>query len=135
MSSAVHAGWTPVQHTYRRLLIALRDAYYHDRSQLFWARHRAKVEIYKYCSLDRDSVDARAALGVADEVATFVGTSMRYSVQRIVDHNALVARLPIPEAKKCRQEFLDREREHDSWCKQRIKTMLRRRPRPPFPYT
>eukprot|EP00760_Papus_ankaliazontas_P022613 PhM_4_TR1888/c0_g1_i1/m.94055 len=43
--------WTRSQHTYRKLCVAIRSAFYHDRAQMFWARHRIKVEMYKYGGL------------------------------------------------------------------------------------
>lgn len=173
--------WTPVQFMYRRLMVSLRDAYLCDRAQLFWARHRVKVEIYKYQSLERhddsngqrlhddDDVDVANAsdssvsadervpevgevIGtptsapnapssavvllcqVGNEVAQFVSTHMRVSVQSIVDHNDMLAKLPVNEAKEFRSRYLEREREHVSWCKQKIRRILAKRTLPPYPY-
>jgi hypothetical protein len=126
--------WSEPQRVYRRVLVALRDAYYHDRSKLFWARHRLKVEMYKYGALEPSSPEAKHALGIGFEVADFIAKSMRFPVQRVVEHNELVARLPMREAKACRERFLAAEHDHEVWAKQRIKGLLRRRPVAPYPY-
>lgn len=125
--------WSPVQRSFRHVLVALREAYYNDRAKLFWARHRVRIEYYKYAeTADTEAVAALAAIG--EEVAGFVRQHMQFSVQRIVDHNETLARLPVEDAKRFRARFLEREEEHDSWCKTRVKTILRRRPAPPYPY-
>jgi hypothetical protein len=125
--------WTAPQASYRRLLVALREAYYHDRAKLFWARHRARVEYYKYAEVT-SAQDAAAAVGIANEVAAFVAHHMRFSVQRVADHNEAIAKLPVEEAKRFRQKYLEREEQHDVWCRTRIREILRRRPAPAFPY-
>jgi hypothetical protein len=129
-----NSTWSPAQVCYRRLMVALREAYVHDRAKLFWARHRVKVEMHKYASLEPASPDARGAIGIGHEVARFVDGMMRFSVQRVLEHNELVAKLPIKDAKLCRERYLVSEHEHEVWCKQRIRAMLRRRPMPPYPY-
>lgn len=129
--------WSAQQHSYRSLMVALRAAYYHDRHRLFWARHKVKVEIYKYASIPKEAENPETALllGVSKEVAQFIETHMKFTVERIIDHNDTMLKLPVAEAKKFRQEYYDKEREHDSWCRGKIRTILDRRPPPPFPYS
>lgn len=126
-------GWKPQQHAYRRLLCALRDAYYNDRSRLFWARHKARVEFYKYGSLSNDA-DLEHAVNVCNEISQFISKYMRVSVERIQKHNESILALSVPDAKKFREAYLLREAQHESWCKQKIRDMLQRRPPPPYPY-
>lgn len=126
--------WSPAQQCYRDLMVALRGAYYSDRAKLFWARHRVRVEFYKYAAVPAESVDAKQLVGVGREVAKFVDANMKVSVQRIVEHNDTLMKLPVPEAKRFRQRYLEREAEHEAWCKQKVKAMMRRRPAAPYPY-
>ena len=131
------AAWSPQQKAYRALMVALRAAYMHDRHALFWARHRAKVEVYKYASLPKDvasSPESQLLLGLTHEVAEFVGTHLPLRVERIKAHNDKMLRLSVPEAKRFRAEYLEKEAQHDSWCRQKIFAILQRRPPPPFPY-
>jgi len=136
-AAASGGGWTPQQRAYRALMVALRSAYVHDRHALFWARHRAKVDIYKYAELPKDpaqSSETQMLLNLTHEVASFVATHMPVRAERIKAHNDRMLKMPVPEAKRFRQEYLEKEAEHDSWCRQRIFTILQRRPPPPFPY-
>ena len=127
------SGWTPQQFVYRSLLRGLRDAYYHDRSKLFWARHRARLEFYKYASIE-DEVQVKQLVGVTYEIAEFIEEHMKTNVDRIVQHNEKMMSLRVSDAKRFREEYLLREKQHDSWCKQKIKLMMKRRPDPPYPY-
>jgi hypothetical protein len=131
--SQIVTGWTPQQKCFRSLLVALRDAYYHDRAKLFWARHRLKVEMYKYRSVT-DEEEIKHLVAIGHEIAKFMDLHMKFSVQRIVDHNETLKKLPVEEAKEFRKRYIEREEQHDSWCKSRIKMMMRRRPPPPYPF-
>jgi hypothetical protein len=132
-TSQISSSWSPQQHCYRTLLIALREAYYYDRAKLFWARHRLKVEMYKYRSLT-DEAEIEQCVNIGNEVAKFINLHMKFSVQRIVDHNNAIQKLPVDEAKRFRQRYVEREEQHESWCKSRIKMIMRRRPPPPYPF-
>ena len=132
-SSIINTSWSPQQKCYRNLLISLRETYYFDRSKLFWARHRLKVEMYKYRSMT-DEEEIKQCVNVGNEIAKFINLHMKFSVQRIVDHNETIQKLPVDEAKRFRQKYIQREEEHESWCKSRIKMMMRRRPPPPYPF-
>jgi polyhydroxyalkanoate synthesis regulator phasin len=112
---------------------ALRGAYFHDRSKLFWARHRARLEYYKFATVT-DEVAIEQLVGCGKETAVFMAEHMRMSVDRIVKHNEMIQTLPVDEAKRFRTEYLLREKQHDSWCKQKIKVILERRPAPPHPF-
>jgi hypothetical protein len=125
--------WTPQQHAYRCLLRGLRDAYYHDRSKLFWARHRARIEFYKYASIE-DEVQIKQLVGITNEISQFIAEHMKTNVDRIIQHNEKMMSLRVSDAKRFREEYLLREKQHDSWCKQKIKHMMSRRPDPPYPY-
>ena len=132
-TTVVQRQWSPQQKCFRHLLVALREAYYHDRAKLFWARHRVRVEFYKYSEM-ADGEAIKNVVAITDEAAAFIKQHMQFSVQRIVDHNATLARLPVEEAKRFQQRFKQREEEHESWCKGRLKLILRRRPQPPYPF-
>lgn len=155
---AVH--WSGPQQAYRRVMKALRGAYYHDRATLFWARHRVLVEFYKYAevgntvppptsssteegSVDDGNNDARGQeqqqhvvrlLQLVDEVADVVETYMQTDVERIIRHNEAMMKLPVDEAKVFRQQYFTAEKQLDSWCRQRIKAILKKRPPPPYPF-
>lgn len=237
------AVWTPQQHAYRNVLRSLRGAYYSDRARLFWARHFARVEFYKYEKfvgegdvrkrieqeklmreiLEKEAEDEAAAAAAADdlgdmlgmgatsdedlaareaavaaqkaaaeakrkaaaeeeeaqfyatlpistsaavgllnsaedvvytysqrnsspspqhqhlvnlanECADFVDKYMKVSVERIVEHNEVMMSLSVSDAKKFRKAYLLREEQHESWCKQKIRQILDRRPLAPYPY-
>lgn len=155
------ATWSPQQRSYRKIMRALRSAYYHDRAALFWARHRVLVEYYKYAAIapqrkeeeeatvreegdtstrpstpSSNTLNSRVKflLEISDEVASFIAAYMTLDVGRINGYNNRIATLPIPEAKRVRQEYYHTERQHESWCKQRIKEILQRRPPPPYPF-
>jgi hypothetical protein len=131
-SNSTLSVWTPTQLAYRRVLCALRGAYYHDRAKLFWARHRARVEFYKYGNAsDREAAVCHA---VADDAARFVKEHMECTVERIVAHNDAMAKLPVDEAKRLRAQYLEREEQHDVWCRHKLRAILKRRPVPPYPY-
>lgn len=132
-SVALLGHWTPQQYCYRSLLKGLREAYFHDRSKLFWARHRARIEFYKYSRVE-DEEAIKQLVGVGNEIAAFVSEHMRTTVDRIVRHNEKMMSLPVAEAKRFRQEFMLKEKQHDSWCKQKIKAMMQRRPPAPYPF-
>eukprot|EP00796_Vickermania_ingenoplastis_P007993 gene7993-5553_t len=141
-SPAAASGWSPQQQSYRRLLKALRGAYYHDRAKLFWARHRVLLEFYKYAAVELDTAadggpgeKVLLLLGISDEVAEFIRTYMKTDVGRIVRHNEKLLSLPVVEAKRLRDEYFLAEKQHESWCKQRIREMLQRRPPPPYPFS
>ncbi|RNF20763.1 uncharacterized protein Tco025E_03834 [Trypanosoma conorhini] len=125
--------WTPQQLCYRQLMKSLRAAYFHDRSKLFWSRHRVLVEFYKYSS-ETDEEAVRQLVGVGLEVAAFMQHHMRTDVERIIKHNETMLKLPVDRAKKFRADYLLAEKQHDSWCKQKIKAILKRRPPPPYPF-
>lgn len=125
--------WTPVQQSFRHVMKALRGAYFHDRSKLFWARHRARLEFYKYATVG-DDVSIQQLVGCGNEIGVFMTEHMKMSVERIVQHNETMQALPVEEAKRFRSEYLLREKQHDSWCKQKIKKILDRRPPPPHPF-
>ena len=134
MSSMVTSGsWTPQQVCCRKLLVALRDAYSHDRSRLFWGRHRALLEFHRYAGL-QSPTDVSHCLNIGEEVATFVAINMKVNAQRIHEHNEVMMSLPVDQAKRFREQFLVKEAEHESWCKQKVKTILLRRPPPPYPF-
>ncbi|KAF8276850.1 hypothetical protein C3747_29g150 [Trypanosoma cruzi] len=125
--------WTPQQLCYRQLMKSLRAAYFHDRSKLFWSRHRVLVEFYKY-SGETNEEAIRQLVGVGLEVAAFIQHHMRTDVERIIKHNETILMLPPGKAKKFRADYLLAEKQHDSWCKQKIKAILTRRPPPPYPF-
>ncbi|KAL7696133.1 hypothetical protein N2W54_003461 [Lotmaria passim] len=125
--------WTPQQRCYRRLMAALRGAYYHDRAKLFWARHRVLVEFYKYSRVEEEK-DVALLVGIGNEIATFVAEYMKVDVGAIMQHNEKMLSLPVAKAKRYREEYLLHEKQHDSWCKQKIKQMMDRRPPPPYPF-
>ena len=128
-------SWSPQQRCFRNLLVALRGAYYHDRAALFWARHRVRVEFYKYSTISGDdSASIESLTSIGNEIASFIKNHMDFSVQRVVDHNETLKRLPVEDAKKFRERYLEREAEHESWCKTRIKLIMRRREPPPYPF-
>jgi hypothetical protein len=127
------ASWSEQQHCFRQLLKGIRGAYFHDRSKLFWARHRVRLEFYKYSSVSNEE-DVKLLVGVAREVARFIDEHLQTSVQRIVQHNEKILSLSAADAKRYRQEYLLAEQQHDSWCRQKIKTILNRRPPPPYPF-
>lgn len=127
------SSWSPTQKCYRSLLVAIREAYYYDRAKLFWARHRLKVEVYKYRSVT-DEQEVKALVAIGGEIARFIDLHMKFSVQRVVDHNEAIQKLPVDEAKKFRLRYLEREEQHEIWCKTKIKMMMRRRPPPPYPF-
>lgn len=126
--------WTPQQLCYRGILKSLREAYYHDRSKLFWARHKARLEFYKYASVE-DEQALGQLVGCGNEVAAFVSEHMRLVVERIVKHNETMLSLSVDDAKRFRAEYLLREKQHESWCKQKIKSILLRRPPAPYPFS
>ncbi|KAG8344012.1 hypothetical protein TRVL_05163 [Trypanosoma vivax] len=132
-SNSILLSWTPQQQCYRQLMKSLRSAYFHDRSKLFWARHRVLVEFYKYSEeTNVESVKQLVAIGL--EVAAFIDHHMRMDVERVVKHNETMMALPVEKAKKFRSEYLLAEKQHDSWCKQKIRSMMKRRPPPPYPF-
>lgn len=161
----VTKNWSPAQRSYRRIMKALRGAYYNDRAKLFWARHRVLVEFYKYSSTAIDggsssditeefeevgasnvisdvkptnetqlNSQVQLLLNISDEIADFINEYMKLDVQRIVRHNEKMISLPTREAKEYREEYFLAEKQHESWCKQRIKNLLNRRPPPPYPF-
>ncbi|RNF03930.1 hypothetical protein TraAM80_05456 [Trypanosoma rangeli] len=125
--------WTPQQLCYRQLMKSLRAAYFHDRSKLFWSRHRVLVEFYKY-SGETDEEAIRQLVGIGLEVAAFIQHHMHTDVERIIKHNEKMLMLSADKAKKFRADYLLAEKQHDSWCKQKIKAILTRRPPPPYPF-
>ena len=127
------SAWTPQQTCYRNLLKSLRDAYFCDRAKLFWARHRTRVEFYKY-STTQDEASVQQLVGVGNETAAFIKDHMKTSVDRIVQHNDTMMKLSVREAKRFREEFFNQESRHESWCKQKLRTILHRRPPPPYPF-
>ncbi len=132
-SCAAVRAWTPQQKCYRNLMRSLRDAYYAERSTLFWARHRVRIEFYKFSTADV-TAEVQQLVGVGNEIAAFIGEHMKTSVDRIVSHNETMLKLSVREAKRFREEFMRKEHQHESWCKQKIKTILQRRPNPPYPF-
>jgi len=100
---------------------------------MFWARHRIKVELYKY---HRRTPPAAlpVLLSVADQVAAFVEVYLRPNPERIRSYNEAVSTLPVREAKKYRKDYLEKEREHRVWCRQRLRGLLEQRPPPPYPF-
>ncbi|EPY38236.1 hypothetical protein AGDE_03401 [Angomonas deanei] len=126
-------SWTPQQKCYRNIMKSLRDAYFHDRAKLFWARHRVLVEMNKYAKCN-DENEVKLLVGVADEVAVFISHYMKTDVARIMKYNDMIVNLPVEKAKKFRSEYLLAEKQHESWCKQKIKAILNRRPTPPYPF-
>ncbi|KPA82430.1 hypothetical protein ABB37_03499 [Leptomonas pyrrhocoris] len=131
--AAQPALWTPQQRCYRELMRALRGAYYHDRSKLFWARHRVLVEFYKYSRVEEEK-DVALLVGIGGEVAAFVTEYMKVDVGAIMQHNEKMLSLPVAVAKRYREDYLLHEKQHDSWCKQKIRLMMDRRPPPPYPF-
>ncbi|KEG15319.1 hypothetical protein DQ04_00111190 [Trypanosoma grayi] len=125
--------WTPQQQCYRQLMKSLRAAHFNDRSKLFWSRHRVLVEFYKY-SGETSEETVRLLVGIGLEVAAFIAQHMRTDVERIIKHNEAMLALPVDKAKKFRSDYLLAEKQHDSWCKQKIKNILKRRPPPPYPF-
>ncbi|KAH9577636.1 hypothetical protein LSM04_009761 [Trypanosoma melophagium] len=132
-STAGEPQWTPQQRCYRDLMKSLRSAYFHDRAKLFWSRHRVLVEFYKY-SEETNEESIRQLLGVTHEVAAFISHHMRTDVERIIKHNEAMLALPVDKAKRFRSDYLLAEKQHNSWCKQKIKNILNRRPPPPYPF-
>lgn len=132
-SSARQAGWSPQQQCFRSLMKSLRAAYFNDRSKLFWARHRATVEFYKYAKIE-DQKEVDLLVGIANEISVFIGQYMKTDVERIVSHNEKIMTLPVEQAKKFRNDFFLAEKQHETWCKQRIRGMMERRPPPPYPF-
>lgn len=126
-------GWTAQQMCYRQLMKSLRNAYFHDRSKLFWARHRVLLDFYKYSKAE-DPEAIALLVGIGNEVATFVGHYMQMDIERIVRHNDKMMSLPVAKAKRFRADYFLHEKQHESWCKQKIKAMLDRRPPPPYPF-
>lgn len=126
--------WTQQQLCYRNVLKSLREAFYHDRSKLFWARHKARIEFYKFASVE-DEQSITQLVGCGNEVAAFIFEHMRVAVERIVKHNEVMLSLPVDEAKRFRAEYMLKEKQHESWCKQKIKTILLRRPPAPYPFS
>ncbi|EPY29492.1 hypothetical protein STCU_03980 [Strigomonas culicis] len=127
------SSWTPQQLCYRSIMRALRAAYFHDRARLFWARHRVLVEMYKYARVT-DEEQIRLLVGIGNEIAAFAEHYMKMDVARIVRYNDAMVKLPVEKAKKFRSEYLLSEKQHESWCKQRIRGILERRPPPPYPF-
>ncbi|CCW66459.1 unnamed protein product [Phytomonas sp. Hart1] len=127
------SGWNPQQKCFRNLMKSLRDAYFHDRSKLFWARHRVLVEFYKYSKVE-DHATIELLVGLGNEIATFVSQYMKMDVERIVKHNQKMLSLPVDKAKRYRADYYLHERQHESWCKQKIKAIMNRRPPPPYPF-
>nr|CCC90003.1 conserved hypothetical protein [Trypanosoma congolense IL3000] len=125
--------WSPQQHCYRQLMKSLRAAYFHDRAKLFWARHRVLLEFYKYSGETSEQV-VQQLVSIGLEIAAFIDHHMRTDVERIVKHNEMMLALPVVQAKKFRSDYLLAERQHDSWCKQKIKNIMKRRPPPPYPF-
>jgi hypothetical protein len=132
-ATILSSSWTPQQRCFRQLMKALRGAYYHDRSKLFWARHRVLVEFYKYSRV-ADEKDVALLVGIGNEVASFVSEYMKVDVGAIVKHNEKMVALPVAKAKRYREEYLLHEKQHESWCKQKIRQMMDRRPPPPYPF-
>lgn len=131
--AAAAGSWTPQQLCFRQMMKALRGAYYHDRSKLFWARHRVLVEFYKYSKVD-DEASTVQLIGVSNEIADFIQHYMKVDVGAILQHNEKIAALPVAKAKQFREEYLLHEKQHESWCKQKIRLMMDRRPPPPYPF-
>ncbi|CCW60733.1 unnamed protein product [Phytomonas sp. EM1] len=127
------SGWTPQQKCFRSLMKSLRNAYFHDRSKLFWARHRVLVEFYKYSKVEDPAV-VELLVGLGGEVAAFVEQYMKTDVERIIKHNQKMVSLPVDQAKQYRADYYLHERQHESWCKQKIKAIMNRRPPPPYPF-
>ena len=125
--------WSPQQSVYRKLCKAISVAYGHDRSQLFWARHNVKVEMYKYHQ-DTPENHVPILLACGAQCAIFIQSYMAPSEERIVAHNRAVKILPLKDAKQYHTEYLKREEDHYVWCRQRLRGMLAQRPPPPFPY-
>ncbi|KAG5493310.1 hypothetical protein GH5_02053 [Leishmania sp. Ghana 2012 LV757] len=132
-TSAAAPQWTAQQRCFRQLMKSLRDAYFHDRSKLFWARHRVLVEFYKYSRVEEEK-DVLLLIGVGNEIAHFVAEYMKVDVGAIMDHNEKMQSLPVARAKRYREEYLLHEKQHESWCKQKIRLMMDRRPPPPYPF-
>lgn len=112
---------------------ALRAAYFHDRAKLFWARHRVLVEFYKYSKVTEENTISHL-IGIGKEVAVFANHYMKMNVERIVRHNEAMMKLPADKAKRFREDYFLHEKQHESWCKQKIKNILDRRPPPPYPF-
>jgi hypothetical protein len=91
------------------------------------------VEFYKHSAITHEE-DIKQLVNITNEVSHFVGKYMRLSIERIQRHNESILALSVPDAKKFREAYLLREAQHESWCKQKIRDMLQRRPPPPYPY-
>ncbi|CBZ30446.1 conserved hypothetical protein [Leishmania mexicana MHOM/GT/2001/U1103] len=133
-ATAAAPQWTAQQRCFRQLLKSLRGAYFHDRSKLFWARHRVLVEFYKYSRVEEER-DVLLLVGIGNEIATFVAEYMKVDVGAIMEHNEKIQSLPVAKAKRYREEYLLHEKQHESWCKQKIRLMMDRRPPPPYPFS
>lgn len=129
-----YTTWTPVQHSYRQLMKAIQSSYTGDRAGMFWARHRIKVEIYKYSSFPSDCPEYDRLVFISNEVSQFLEQHLAVDVDRINAHNRTLVTLSVADAKRFRREYLSKESEHRSWCMQRIKLLLQKRPPPPYPY-
>ncbi len=127
------AVWTSTQRMYRELMKSIRMAYVGDRAGMFWARHRIKVETYKYASVTNDE-EIRLLNGIGLEVSRFMNIHMRCDPDRVMEHNRTMMKLSVEDAKKFRQRYLEKEAEHVTWCHQRIRAILDRRPTAPYPY-
>lgn len=114
---------------------ALWHALSSDRAKMFWSRHRAKVEFYKYSAIPQDSADATLANSVAAECAQFIQANMVVNVEKIRKYNEAMTKMPIEDAKRFREDYFTREREHDAWCRLKMQGILAKRPRPPYPYS
>ncbi|KNH04698.1 acetylpolyamine aminohydrolase [Perkinsela sp. CCAP 1560/4] len=132
MASGVRK-WSPQQEVYRKLCKAIVLAYGHDHSQLFWARHNVKVEMYKYHP-ETSSKDVETLLNCGAQCAIFISEYMAPSAERIVAHNRAVSFLALHEAKTYHEEYMKREEDHYVWCRQRLRGILSHRPNPPYPY-
>ncbi|KAG5468384.1 hypothetical protein LSCM1_02364 [Leishmania martiniquensis] len=132
-SSMVTPQWTAQQRCFRQLMKSLRGAYFHDRSKLFWARHRVLVEFYKYSRVEEEK-DVLLLIGIGNEIARFMAEYMKVDVGAIMEHNEKMQSLPVAKAKRYREEYLLHEKQHESWCKQKIRLIMDRRPPPPYPF-
>ncbi|AIN97804.1 hypothetical protein LPMP_203090 [Leishmania panamensis] len=132
-TAAAASQWSAQQRCFRKLMKSLRGAYFHDRSKLFWARHRVLVEFYKYSRVEEEK-DVLLLVSIGNEIANFVGEYMKVDIGAIMEHNAKMQSLPVAKAKRYREEYLLHEKQHDSWCKQRIRLIMDRRPPPPYPF-
>ena len=126
-------SWNSSQHLYRKLCQAIRDAYPQDRAQLFWARHKIKLELYKYHK-DTPRQDIQSLHRIGLQMATFIREYISPDLEGIKAYNRAVRTLSLREAKLFRQDYLKKEEEHKIWCQQRISGILRQRPLPPYPF-